>query len=115
MINTISDHCFVNTQQRYNDTVSQSFLHWSGSSRGCSDSGEGVEDNRTSLGWFQTGMSWSQSELVMNCKLDCKRLVLQFFAVPVQFFDYLDLFKTSSGLTCLIWKTETRLSQTLKH
>ena len=95
--------------------ISQSFLHQSGSSRGRSDSREGVEDDRTSLGWFQTGLSRSQSELVTNCKLDCKRLVLQFFAVPVRFFDYLDLFRTGSGPTCLIWKAETGLSRTLKH
>ena len=52
---------------------------------GCSDSGEGVEDDKTSLEWFQTSLSQSQSELVMNCKLDCKRLISQFFAVPVWF------------------------------
>jgi len=95
--------------------ISQSFLHRSGSSRGLSDSGEGVEDDRTSLKQFQTGLSQSQSKLVMDCKLDCKRLVLQFFAVLVWFFDYLDLFRTHSGPTCLIWKAETRLSWTLKH
>jgi len=87
--------------------ISQSLLHWSGLSRGRFDSGEGVE--------FQTSLSQSQSKLVTNCKLDCKRLVLQFFAVPVWFFDYLDLFRTGSGLTCLIWKAETGLSRTLKH
>jgi len=95
---------------------SQSFLHWSESSRGRFDSGEGVEDDRTGFERFQTGLSRSQSELVMNCKLDCKRLVSQFVAVPVQFFfDYLDLFRTGSGPTCLIWKAETGLSWTLKH
>jgi len=73
--------------------ISQSFLHQSGSSRGHSDSGEGVEDDRTGLGWFQTGLSRPQSELITNCKLDCKRLVLQFFTVPVWFFDYWDLFE----------------------
>jgi len=66
--------------------ISQSFLHQSGSFRGHSDSGEGVKDDRTSLGRFKTGLSQSQSELVMNCKLNCKRLVSQFFTVPVQFF-----------------------------
>ena len=87
----------------------------SGSSRDHSDSGEGVENDRTGLGQFQTGLSRSQSKLVMNCKLDCKRLISQFFAVPVRFFDYLDLFRTSLGPTCLIWKAETGLSRTLKH
>ena len=75
--------------------ISQLFLHWSGSSRGHSDSREGVKDDRTGHGRFQTSLSWSQSELVMNCKLDCKRLVFQFVAVPVWFFDYLNLFRTS--------------------
>ena len=89
--------------------ISQSFLHQSESSRGHSDSGEGVEDDKTSLEWFQTGLSQSQP------KLDCKRLVSQFFAVPVRFFDYLDLFRTSSSPTFLIWKAETGLSRTLKH
>jgi len=95
--------------------ISQSFFHQSGSSRGRSNSEEDVEDDKTGLRWFQTGLSRSQSELVMKCKLDCKRLVSQFFAVPVWFFDYLDLFKTSLGLTCLIWKAETGLSRILKH
>jgi len=95
--------------------ISQSFLHRSGSSMSCSDSGGGVKDDRTGFGRFQTGLSLSQSKLVTNCKLDCKRLVLQFVAVPVRFFYYLDLFKTSSGPTCLIWKAETGLSRTLKH
>jgi len=95
--------------------ISQSFLHWSGSSRGRSDSGEGIRDDKTGLEWFQTGLSRSQSELVMNCKLDCKRLVSQFIAVWVRFFDYLDLFRTGLGPTCLIWKAETGLSRTLKH
>jgi len=95
--------------------ISQSFLHQSESSRGRSDSGEGVKDDRTGLGRFQTGLSRTQSELVTNCKLDCKGLVLQFVAVQVRFFDYLDLFKTGSGPTCLIWKAETGLSRTLKH
>jgi len=94
--------------------ISQSFLHQSGSSRDHSDSGEGVEDDRTSLGQFQTGLSQSQSELATNCKLDCKRLISQ-FAVPVRFFDYLNLFRTGSGPTCLIWKAETGLSRTLKR
>jgi len=66
-----------------NIMISQSFLHRSGSSKGRSDSGEGVEDDKTGLGQFQTGLSQSQSELVINCKLDCKRLVSQFFAVSV--------------------------------
>jgi len=48
---------------QYNDI---SNLHQSGSSRDHSNSREGVEDDRTSLGWFQTGLSQSQSELVMN-------------------------------------------------
>jgi len=65
--------------------ISQSFLHQSGSSRVHSDSGGGVEDDKTSFGQFQTGLSWSQSKLVTNCKLDCKRLVSQFVAVPVWF------------------------------
>jgi len=81
--------------------LEQQFLT-TGPSRGLSNSREGVEDDRTSLKWFQTSLSQSQSELVMNCKLDCKRLVLQFSAVPVWFFDYLDLFRTGLGLTCLI-------------
>ena len=67
------------------------------------------------FGQFQTGLSQSLSELIMNCKLDCKRPVSQFVAVPVWFFDYLDLFRTGSGPTCLIWKAETGLSRTLKH
>jgi len=95
--------------------ISQSFLHQSGSSRVHSDSGEGVEDDRTGFGRFQTSLSWSQSKLVMNCKLNCKRLVLQFVAVPVWFFDYLDLFRTGSCPTCLIWKAETGLGRTLEH
>ena len=37
--------------------ISQSFLHRSESSRGHPDSGEGVKDDRTGFGWFQTGLS----------------------------------------------------------
>jgi len=94
-------------------TISQWILHWFGSSRGWSDSGEAVEDNWTSCkpALADSGSNWSRT-----ANWTAKNVVHQFFAatVPV-WFEYLDLFGTSLVLVCLIRKVKTGLSRTFKH